>query len=97
MNAVQSDVVIPQNAPGGMAEFRFSLAASFLFKFLLHVSESLGIPLPDTCASSLSDFDRPASKGIQYYGEGLEADQILGQPVRHAGADSQVRLVLCNK
>lgn len=90
MQALRSDVIIPPSAPGGMSEFRCSLAASFLFKFLLHVSHSLGIPIPSACSSSLGNFDRPISKGIQYYAEGMENDQVLGQSMRHTGADSQV-------
>ncbi len=41
LGAVQQDVVIDANAPGGMVEFRQSLSSSFLFKFFLRVAQQL--------------------------------------------------------
>jgi len=38
LTALRSDVAVGPNAPGGRPEYRNSLAASFLFKFYVHVS-----------------------------------------------------------
>lgn len=94
MDAVKSDIVIPHGAPGGMSEYRCSLAASFLFKFFLCVSKELDIALPATYMSSVEEFERPACRGVQYFAEASPEDEIVGKPIRHMAADMQVDL--CN-
>ncbi|GMH39295.1 hypothetical protein BSKO_07193 [Bryopsis sp. KO-2023] len=90
LDSLKDDVVIAADAPGGMSEFRFSLAASFLFKFFLHVSDALEIPVHERHLSSIEQFNRPPSHGIRYYAETKNSDEIVGNPERHLSADMQV-------
>lgn len=48
--AVKQDVVIGAAAPGGKVEYRQSLAASFLFKFLAHAAIMLEQDAPEEVA-----------------------------------------------
>lgn len=94
--AVQQDVQIGPNAPGGMVEFRRSLAASFLFKGLVFAAQQLEaevpsfhLPFPDAYRSAVVPYSRPPSHGLQYYSSVLQHD-VAGQPYRHMAADLQV-------
>ena len=79
-------------------EFRRSLAASFLFRFFIEVSYDLekddpgfkaSKTLPAEYESALrSKFERPASKGMQYFTKVADG-QVVGQPERHMAADLQ--------
>ncbi|KAK9811378.1 hypothetical protein WJX72_002855 [[Myrmecia] bisecta] len=96
IRAVGQDVRINKDAPGGMVEFRQSLAASFLFRFFMHVaikleSDAAGYQaaIPPEFRSAVAKFERPASHGLQYYSQVPDQD-IVGQPVRHLAADLQV-------
>ena len=85
-------------AAGGQVEFRRSLAASFLFRFFIEVSYDLekddpgfkaAETLPPEYESALrSKFERPASKGMQYFTK-VDDGQVVGQPERHMAADLQ--------
>ena len=83
---------------GGMVEFRRSLSASFLFKFLLHAAQRLAAdapegsfadPFPPTYASAVRHYERPPSHGLQYF-SARPSEDIVGQPYRHMAADMQV-------
>ncbi|EFN53303.1 hypothetical protein CHLNCDRAFT_136969 [Chlorella variabilis] len=102
--AVQEDVKMAPNAPGGMVEFRRSLAASFLFKGLLFVAQQLEAevpaftsPFPENyrsgkrrpCPAAVKPYERPASHGLQYY-SAVPGEDVVGQPYRHQAADEQV-------
>ncbi|OMO78014.1 Aldehyde oxidase/xanthine dehydrogenase, a/b hammerhead [Corchorus olitorius] len=41
LNALQTDILLKEDAPGGMVEFRKSLTLSFFFKFFLGVSHEI--------------------------------------------------------
>lgn len=89
---VGKDVVIDANAPGGMVEFRRSLASSFLFKFFLRVSQQLEVNAPRwpaDWASAAQTYHRPAPCGLQIY-DREHPDSIVGTPARHMAADLQV-------
>ncbi|BDA44652.1 Xanthine dehydrogenase [Coccomyxa sp. Obi] len=94
--AVAEDVNITPNAPGGMVEFRRSLAASFLFRFVVDVALRLRAEAPEAGGwlpagheSAAVRFERPPSRGIQYFSKAGDAD-VVGQPERHMAADLQV-------
>ncbi|KAL3157593.1 hypothetical protein ABBQ32_012044 [Trebouxia sp. C0010 RCD-2024] len=94
--AVAKDVNITPDAPGGMVEFRRSLAASFLFRFFVHVATQLEAdvqgfqPLfPDTYKSAALPFHRPPVQGLQYWSK-VPGEAVVGQPTRHMAADVQV-------
>ncbi len=97
--AVSADVNIDATAPGGMVEFRRSLAASFLFKGVLSAATALEadapadspfvLPFEESYRSAVQMYYRPSTCGLQYYSPSPEVD-IVGQPYRHAAADMQV-------
>ena len=80
-----------------------SLAASFLFRFLVEVSFRVQQDFPEVTPadampaeyeSAIQKFKRPAAKGIQYFTK-TEDGQVVGAPDRHMAADLQVcRLAL---
>ena len=81
-----------------MVEFRRSLAASFLFRFFVHVATQLQAdvqgfqPLfPDTYKSAAVPFHRPPVQGLQYWSK-VPGEAVVGQPTRHMAADLQVCL-----
>lgn len=59
---LQRDLPLPDNAPGGMAHYRRTLALSLVLKFFLAVS---GNDSRDSAATSA--FTRPPCKGLQYF------------------------------
>ena len=69
------DMYLPDNVPGGMAAFRQTLCASFLYKFYL---STIGEKVP----SFVTD-ERPLSKGFQQYPTATE-------PLLHQSAYGQV-------
>lgn len=84
------------NVTGGMVEFRRSLAASFLFRFFIHVASQLEADLPgfkpmfpDSYKSAAVPFHRPPVQGLQYYSK-VPGEAVVGQPTRHMAADLQV-------
>ncbi|KAL0052613.1 hypothetical protein WJX82_004790 [Trebouxia sp. C0006] len=94
--AVAKDVNITPDAPGGMVEFRRSLALSFLFRFFVHVASQLEADqpgfqaiFPPTFKSAAVPFHRPPVQGLQYYSK-VPGEAVVGQPTRHMAADLQV-------
>lgn len=95
--ALAEDLPLGPSPPGGMSEFRSSLAASFLFKFFLRCTLALEREIPGYVgrldpreASAAVAFHRPPSRGLQYYtkADGAEA---VGAPLMHCSAELQVR------
>lgn len=80
-------------------EFRRSLAASFLFRFFVHVASQLEVDLPawqplfpPSYRSAAVPFHRPPVQGLQYYSK-VPGEAVVGQPTRHMAADLQARLL----
>lgn len=100
LGALREDVRIDSTAPGGMVEYRQSLAASFLFKALVHTavqleaddpasSSALGATfLREDLRSAASEYVRAPSNGLQYYTSSDNA--AVGLPMRHLAAGLQV-------
>ena len=85
-----------------MVEYRRSLAASFLFRFFVDVALKLEADNPGCKAgdwlreedkSAAVHFERPASRGVQYFDKAGDQN-VVGQPFRHMAADLQVWLGL---
>lgn len=97
LKTLREDMKLPPDVPGGMAEYRETLAASFFFKFFVYASTSLEADANGDYTSSLSLADRLAadavernpSRGLQYYGKGKDGEQV-GLPLMHASANLQV-------
>ncbi|MCO5564577.1 hypothetical protein L7F22_018241 [Adiantum nelumboides] len=92
---LREDIVISENAPGGMAEFRSSLVASFFFKFFLIATYKLEQEgkvvqtFPATYKSAVADYHKPPSRGSQSY-QASETNTAVGHPNMHLSAKLQV-------
>lgn len=99
LEALSEDIIIAPNAPGGMVEYRRSLAASFLFKSLIHAAVALesdapaeqpfSYPYPERFRSVTQPYTRPLPHGLQYF-SAVPDEEVVGQPHRHMAADIQV-------
>ncbi|KAM0000115.1 putative xanthine dehydrogenase [Helianthus debilis subsp. tardiflorus] len=95
LEILKQDVVISENAPGGMVEFRKSLTLSFFFKFFLWVShqmngqDSFNESVPASHLSAIESFHRPSVTGSQDY-ETTKQGTAVGSPKVHMSARLQV-------
>ncbi|CAG7859685.1 unnamed protein product [Brassica rapa] len=95
LEVIQSDVLIDEDAPGGMVEFRKSLVLSFFFKFFLWVSHHIRDvkpaleTFPPSHMSAVKSFSRPCRAGRQDY-ETVKQGTAVGLPEVHLSARMQV-------
>ncbi|XP_031281562.1 xanthine dehydrogenase 1-like isoform X2 [Pistacia vera] len=95
LKILQTDIVIKEDAPGGMVEFRRSLTLSFFFKFFLWVShqmdgnKSVRESVPSTHLSAVQPFHRPSVIGSQDY-DIIKHGTSVGSPEVHLSAKLQV-------
>ncbi|KAG1664510.1 hypothetical protein FOA52_007774 [Chlamydomonas sp. UWO 241] len=97
IEALKSDIVIADSAPGGRPEYRRALTSSFMFKFFVAASLNLeadaaGKFEPEFPASHRSAgqlYHRPPARGVQFFAD-APVDDIVGQPQQHLAADLQV-------
>eukprot|EP01018_Ginkgo_biloba_P032807 Gb_23462 [translate_table: standard] len=95
LQTLQEEIIIAENAPGGMVEFRQSLTRSFLFKFFLWTSYNMQQKthflqaFPDSYKSAVDPYKRPTSYGVQNY-EISQKGTAVGLPVVHLSAKLQV-------
>mmetsp|Transcript_48329 Transcript_48329/g.127956 ORF Transcript_48329/g.127956 Transcript_48329/m.127956 type:complete len:1342 (-) Transcript_48329:125-4150(-) len=87
------DVYLPDGSPGGMCEYRRSLAQSFYFKFWASVAHALGETIPQRELSAVQEhttstnYHRPAIQGLQHFGN---QDTLSSPPTKHMACDMQV-------
>ncbi|GLT78778.1 hypothetical protein SLA2020_503040 [Shorea laevis] len=95
LKVIQMDVLLKEDAPGGMVEFRKSLTLSFFFKFFLWVSlqidgkKSIKESLPLSHLSAIKSFHRPSLEASQDY-EIVKHGTSVGTPEVHLSAKLQV-------
>ncbi|CAN6803431.1 unnamed protein product [Brassica oleracea] len=95
LEVIQSDVLIDEDAPGGMVEFRKSLVLSFFFKFFLWVTHHIRDvkptieTFPPSHMSAVQSFSRPCRVGRQDY-ETVRQGTAVGLPEVHLSARMQV-------
>ncbi|KAL8465182.1 hypothetical protein ACS0TY_034614 [Phlomoides rotata] len=95
LKILEKDIVVKDDAPGGMIEFRKSLILSFFFKFFLWVSHQMdGLPLfdetvPISHLSAIKPFHHPSIMGSQDY-EIVKRGTAVGAPEVHLSARLQV-------
>lgn len=95
LKVLENDIVLKENAPGGMVEFRRSLTLSFFFKFFLLVSHQMeGNSLftervPSSHLSAVQSFHRPSVIGSQDY-DIVKRGTAVGSPEVHLSARLQV-------
>ncbi|XP_021638354.2 xanthine dehydrogenase 1 isoform X2 [Hevea brasiliensis] len=94
LKVLETDVLLKEDAPGGMVEFRKSLTLSFFFKFFLWVSnqmdgkKSIG-SIPLSHLSAVRPFCRPSVVGSQDY-EIRKHGTAVGSPEVHLSSRLQV-------
>ncbi|XP_056168904.1 xanthine dehydrogenase 1-like [Syzygium oleosum] len=95
LKVLRSDIIIKEDAPGGMVEFRRSLTLSFFFKFFLGVSQELdemriiNEEIPLSQLSAIKPIERPSVIGRQDY-EIVKHGTAVGSPEVHLSARLQV-------
>lgn len=95
LRVLEQDIVLKEDAPGGMVEFRKSLTLSFFFKFFMWVShrmdgwESFGERVPLSHVSAVQSFSRPSVMGNQDF-EITKHGTAVGSPEVHLSAHLQV-------
>lgn len=95
LKVLEEDIVLKEDAPGGMVEFRKSLILSFFFKFFLWVSQeldgqtSLLEHIPPSYLSAIQPFDRPYILGTQDF-EIKKQGTSVGSPEVHLSSQLQV-------
>lgn len=95
LKILQTDILLKDDAPGGMVEFRRSLTLSFFFKFFLWVSHQMDgqrffmESVPMSHLSAVQPFHRPSVAGIQDY-EVVKHGTAVGSPEIHLSSKLQV-------
>ncbi|XP_068339834.1 xanthine dehydrogenase 1-like [Pyrus communis] len=95
LKVLQEDVLLKDDAPGGMVEFRKSLSVSFFFKFFLWVSHQMegkhciNESVPLSHLSAVQSFHRSPVIGAQDY-EVIKRGTAVGSPEVHLSARLQV-------
>ncbi|KAK9703016.1 hypothetical protein K7432_010946 [Basidiobolus ranarum] len=83
------DLPIQYSSPGGMAEYRKALAASFFYKFWCNVSNKLGLDTEEAkIADEVEDIEREVSQASQSMPSRPES--VVGKGVAHLSALKQV-------
>ncbi|XP_021894094.1 xanthine dehydrogenase 1-like [Carica papaya] len=94
LKVIQTDILLKEDAPGGMVEFRKSLTLSFFFKFFLWVShqldgtKSIKESIPSSHLSAVQSFHRPTVIGSQDY-EIRKHGTSVGSPEVHLSSRLQ--------
>lgn len=96
---LEEEIVMKEDAPGGMVEFRKSLTLSFFFKFFLWVTHQLDgqtsflESFPSSHLSALQPFHRQSIMGAQDF-EIRKHGTSVGSPEVHLSSKLQVRAAL---
>ncbi|XP_050220643.1 xanthine dehydrogenase 1-like isoform X2 [Mercurialis annua] len=95
LKILETDILLKEDAPGGMVEFRKSLVLSFFFKFFLWVSYQMEgenlikSSIPSSHLSAVEPFHRPSVVGIQDF-EIMKHGTSVGSPEVHMSSRLQV-------
>lgn len=95
LEVLGKDVILKDDAPGGMVEYRKSLVLSFFFKFFLWVSQQMdGLSLssgaiPPSYLSAIKPSHHPSIIGRQDY-ETVKRGTAVGAPEVHLSSRLQV-------
>ncbi|KAL2332174.1 hypothetical protein Fmac_019755 [Flemingia macrophylla] len=92
LRVLQKDILLKEDAPGGMVEFRKSLTLSFFFKFFLwvsHLMDGIKESIPLSHLSAVHSDHRPPITGSQDY-EIMKRGTSVGSPEVHLSARLQV-------
>lgn len=76
---ILQELDLQADAPGGMIEYRNSLAIGFFYKFYLYLRNVLNIDKNESLKSAFTPFERPASSGEQFF-EVVQSGRSVGKP-----------------
>ncbi|XP_067668816.1 xanthine dehydrogenase/oxidase-like [Haliotis asinina] len=82
-----SDLPLVPGSPGGMVEYRRTLATSFFFKFFTDVTQRL--QQTTGVSDAVDDIERNVSEGVQLYqavSDDQDLDDAVGRPLVHTSA-----------
>jgi len=86
---LSEELKLPSNVPGGMSEYRTTLAVSFFYKFSLIVNQKQG-GIADNLKSATGILEPTYPTGKQVYHNPSEGDKPVGEPIIHASSLRQV-------
>ncbi|XP_051142249.1 xanthine dehydrogenase 1-like isoform X2 [Andrographis paniculata] len=95
LKVLQKDILLKEDAPGGMVEFRRSLILSFFFKFFLWICQqvdehmSSDEKVPASHLSAIKSIHYPSVMGTQDY-DIVKRGSAVGVPEMHLSAKLQV-------
>ncbi|KAL3529853.1 hypothetical protein ACH5RR_009175 [Cinchona calisaya] len=95
LKVLEEDILLKEDAPGGMVEFRKSLTLSFFFKFFLWVCHQMDgqisspWSIPSSHLSAIQPFHQPSIIGGQDF-EITKHGTAVGSPEVHLSAKLQV-------
>ncbi|XP_042004114.1 xanthine dehydrogenase 1-like isoform X2 [Salvia splendens] len=95
LEVLEKDIILKDEAPGGMVEFRRSLILSFFFKYFLWVSHQMDVfpgfngAVPASYLSTIKSFHYPSTIGRQDY-EIVRRGTAVGAPEVHLSSRLQV-------
>lgn len=81
IKAVMKEVELGQMAPGGMVEYRQTLAGSLLLKAFHEITDMMDGKVPDVKHTEF--------KSIQLFEVGQSENGPVGKPMKHSAADVQ--------
>lgn len=99
LKVLEEEILLKEDAPGGMVEFRKSLTLSFFFKFFLWVCHQIDgqtsspSSIPSSYLSAIRPFYRPSISGGQDF-EITKHGTAVGSPEVHLSAKLQARIFL---
>ncbi|XP_019862049.1 PREDICTED: xanthine dehydrogenase/oxidase-like [Amphimedon queenslandica] len=88
LESLADELVLPPEVPGGMPDYRLSLALSFFYKFYLFVLQQYDPQsITPTKASATQPFSKPVSRGSQGFKKlPNSGNNKIGQPEMHLSA-----------
>ena len=100
MSAIEKECFVDESAPGGMSQYRITLAKSFAFKFFLHCVSDLRTVVDSSSSSSIYELQQnelsslgrnerqSVVSGAQYFTKKPNGE-VVGQPLAHKSAHIQ--------
>ena len=101
IESLSRELALPDDAPGGMVEYRQALSVSMLFKFLSYVRSITSHTDGDGDGDGVDfapETHRCVSRGLQHFGrddtEPSRGDgdksEVIGKPIRHLAGELHV-------
>ncbi|KAG9294304.1 hypothetical protein G9A89_021663 [Geosiphon pyriformis] len=89
LSNIYEELELTYSAPGGMASYRRSLAAGFIYKFWHDVGKQIGVFVNDddhVIDDLIGVIERDISKSLQILGNPEDGKSVIGQSLPHVSA-----------